>query len=381
MSPWKKSRQHDVVLRKPLPTTTAKAIFVLDLTTGRSLAERSASSIQHVASLTKIVTALVTLRLSRQHHLPLADTWCTVSQRAAKVGGTSAQLKAGDKLTLIDLLHGLLLPSGNDAATVLAETVGLLLLRAEQGNDEPVKYSEIVCEQRFVKEMQNENQRVGNLPESSLFLNPHGMDMDENISQSIIITTEDNEYENENENENHLNSDNTGLKSGNKQQQHVPRFHGSTAKSMVKFAVALMQFPEIETIVNTKKYMCQVFCSPISKMEEAKMEEAKMETEEITNKEITTRTKKLVWHNTNKMLWKSQHAMGLKTGWTQSAGPCLCSVMRVPILQKTKKTSRSDRKYHKILVLTLGSESKSERWVEHTRIHRWARKILSEKKN
>ena len=44
---------------------------------------------------------------------------------------------------------------------------------------------------------------------------------------------------------------------------------------------------------------------------------------------ITTR-RSMCWQNTNKMLWKNQHAMGLKTGWTRNAGPCLCSVMLTP---------------------------------------------------
>jgi NADPH2:quinone reductase len=45
----------------------------------------------------------------------LPETFFTVSKRASKIGGTTANLKPGDTLTILDLLYGLLLPSGNDA--------------------------------------------------------------------------------------------------------------------------------------------------------------------------------------------------------------------------------------------------------------------------
>ena len=50
-----------------------------------------------------------------------------VSQRAASQKGSVAKLKEGDKLTVYDLVHGLIIPSGNDAAHALAESFGELL--------------------------------------------------------------------------------------------------------------------------------------------------------------------------------------------------------------------------------------------------------------
>ena len=47
-----------------------------------------------------------------------------VSKNAATIGGTSAKLKTGDVLSVWDLLHGLMLPSGNDAAICLSEHFG-----------------------------------------------------------------------------------------------------------------------------------------------------------------------------------------------------------------------------------------------------------------
>ncbi len=54
-------------------------------------------------------------------------TFLRVSQNAASQSGTTANLFCGDELTLLDCLHGLMLPSGNDAATVLAEHFGEIL--------------------------------------------------------------------------------------------------------------------------------------------------------------------------------------------------------------------------------------------------------------
>ena len=50
-----------------------------------------------------------------------------VSKAAATIGGTSAKLKTGDVLSIWDLLHGLMLPSGNDAGICLAEHFGQYL--------------------------------------------------------------------------------------------------------------------------------------------------------------------------------------------------------------------------------------------------------------
>ncbi len=50
-----------------------------------------------------------------------------VSKNAASIGGTSAKLKSGDILSVWDLMHGLMLPSGNDSALCLAEHFGAYL--------------------------------------------------------------------------------------------------------------------------------------------------------------------------------------------------------------------------------------------------------------
>ena len=54
----------------------------------------------------------------------LEDTFFEVSYLGASVGGTTASLRVGDQLTLKNLLFGMMLPSGNDAAVTIAENFG-----------------------------------------------------------------------------------------------------------------------------------------------------------------------------------------------------------------------------------------------------------------
>jgi D-alanyl-D-alanine carboxypeptidase (penicillin-binding protein 5/6) len=72
----------------------------------------------HPASVTKMMTALLALENGRLEDL------VTVSEEAASQVGSSMYLKAGDVYTLEDLLFGLMLNSGNDAAWAIAEHIG-----------------------------------------------------------------------------------------------------------------------------------------------------------------------------------------------------------------------------------------------------------------
>ena len=71
-----------------------------------------------MASTTKIMTAIVVLENYT------TNKTIEVSKKAANTGGSRLGLKTGDKISILDLLYGLLLCSGNDAAVALAETVG-----------------------------------------------------------------------------------------------------------------------------------------------------------------------------------------------------------------------------------------------------------------
>lgn len=97
---------------------SAQSAVVLDGTTGRVLFEKNAYERRPMASTTKIMTALVALENGS-----LGDV-VMVSGNASGVEGSSIWLGVGEKMTLENLLYGLMLQSGNDAAVAIAEHVG-----------------------------------------------------------------------------------------------------------------------------------------------------------------------------------------------------------------------------------------------------------------
>lgn len=99
------------------PQVTADAAVLLDWVTGVRLYDKAADVRRHPASTTKIVTALVCLEYGN-----LTDV-VKVSPLAASLGGASMKLDPGDRFTLDQLLTGLLMVSGNDAALAIAEHV------------------------------------------------------------------------------------------------------------------------------------------------------------------------------------------------------------------------------------------------------------------
>lgn len=105
------------------PFVTAKAWAVADGQTGKLVGGAKEADRRPMASTTKIMTAHLVLALAVGEPKVL-DEVVTVSERAAKTPGSSAKLNAGDKLPARDLLYGLMLPSGNDAAVALGEHFG-----------------------------------------------------------------------------------------------------------------------------------------------------------------------------------------------------------------------------------------------------------------
>ncbi len=97
------------------PSLTAEAALVVDLDADQVLYSRRAEAPLPPASTVKLMTALLTVR-----HAGLSQR-VAVSARAAATSGSRMGLIAGETLTVRELLYGLLLPSGNDAAVALAE--------------------------------------------------------------------------------------------------------------------------------------------------------------------------------------------------------------------------------------------------------------------
>ena len=101
-----------------IPTINSRSAIVFDRTSKTILFGKEENNIRKMASTTKIMTAIIVIEKSN-----LYDT-VVVSKKAASTGGSTLGIKEGDKITICDLLYGLLLKSGNDAAVALAETVG-----------------------------------------------------------------------------------------------------------------------------------------------------------------------------------------------------------------------------------------------------------------
>lgn len=100
------------------PEPDAAACAVLEAESGTLLYGKNGEEPLPPASTCKIATALLTLKLSDD-----LERAVTVSPAAAAVGESSIDLKAGEELTLADLLRGALVRSGNDACFALAEAV------------------------------------------------------------------------------------------------------------------------------------------------------------------------------------------------------------------------------------------------------------------
>ena len=98
--------------------TSASACVIIDELSGRVLLSHNAETPLPMASTTKVMTALLALELGD------LDAPVTCSRNAFGVPGTSIYLSEGETLTLRDLLYGLMLASGNDAAVAIAEHIG-----------------------------------------------------------------------------------------------------------------------------------------------------------------------------------------------------------------------------------------------------------------
>jgi D-alanyl-D-alanine carboxypeptidase (penicillin-binding protein 5/6) len=132
-----------------VPQVSAYAAALIDVTSGRLLYEKNSTQKMRIASITKILTAVVALEQGN-----LSDLVRT-SPRAFGTEGSSIYLKLDEEMSLHNLLYGLMLRSGNDAAVAIAEHVGGSL-------------------EGFVYLMNQKAREIG--MKDSYFMNPHGLD-------------------------------------------------------------------------------------------------------------------------------------------------------------------------------------------------------------
>lgn len=99
------------------PTISATSSILVDAQSGQILYEKNAHERRSIASITKIMTGIITLERVK------LDEVVTINKSASQVGESELSLQAGEKMTVQNLLYGLLLQSANDAGTALAEYI------------------------------------------------------------------------------------------------------------------------------------------------------------------------------------------------------------------------------------------------------------------
>lgn len=202
------------------PSVSAQSAILVDANSGRVLYAKNADEERPIASTTKLMTALVAVEST-----PDLETVVTIKQEWTGIAGSSMYLKAGETLTLGELLYGLMLSSGNDAAMAVAGSCA--------GDVDT-----------FISWM---NQRAKDLGMNhTCFSNPNGLQDEGNYS---------------------------------------------TARDMTKLARAILQHNELRKIMSTKT--------------------------------IHVAGRSLVNHN--KLLWRYEGCIGMKTGYTDKAGRTLVS--------------------------------------------------------
>ena len=139
---------------------------------------------KEIASLTKIMTCYTILQLSKVMLLNIKTTYITITKKAALINGTKAELEKGDKISIYDLLYGLMLPSGNDAAIALADYFSkLIYLKLNPTTSTfPSQISKY-----FIFEMNKNATSLG--MKRTTYSNPHGLADSDNKStaQDIAI--------------------------------------------------------------------------------------------------------------------------------------------------------------------------------------------------
>jgi D-alanyl-D-alanine carboxypeptidase (penicillin-binding protein 5/6) len=153
----------------PAPQIAARSWLLLDATSGQVIAAQDPGMRIEPASLTKVMTAYVVFQAIRDKKIAL-NTMVNVSPRAWKVDSSSSKMfiDPATPVSVDDLLHGLMIQSGNDAAVALAEAVA-----GDEGT--------------FVVLMNREAQRMG--MKNSKFANPHGLPSPDNYSTAQDLAT------------------------------------------------------------------------------------------------------------------------------------------------------------------------------------------------
>jgi len=250
------------------PITTCKAWAIADAQTGQVLWGQKESDKLDIASTTKMMTAYIVCELAKSDPKVL-DELLTFSETADKTGGSTSDVHAGEKLTVGELLYGLLLPSGNDASVALAEHFGSRF--EPEGSGFRVQGSGAKV---------SPSPSLPLSPSPPLASSPARLFIAEMNRRAAQLEMADTHYENPH-----------GLPA---------RGHQSSCRDLVKLAHAAMQNPFFRQYVSTRQHGTKV-----------------------TGEGGYERN--IVWKNTNKLLGIDGYS-GVKTGTTTAAGACLVSL-------------------------------------------------------
>ena len=135
-------------------STSATSSILVDMDSGRIIYENNSHEVRSVASISKIMTAILAIESKK------LDKTVKVSDVVLEAYGSGIYIKPGEKLTLQDLVYGLMLRSGNDAALMIAEYVS---------GSVP----------KFVEKMNQKAQEIG--MKQTTFHNPSGLDEEDEV--------------------------------------------------------------------------------------------------------------------------------------------------------------------------------------------------------
>lgn len=137
---------------------SAHSMTVIDTDTNRILYQKNGNEKNLIASITKIMTAVIAIESGKINEIVEVD------DTVFKAYGSGIYIKPGEEMSLLDMTYGLMLRSGNDAAMMIAKYVS--------GDID-----------KFVEAMNDKAQKIG--MKNTKFCNPHGLDEEcENISTS-----------------------------------------------------------------------------------------------------------------------------------------------------------------------------------------------------
>lgn len=246
------------------PVINAKAAIAVDLKNGYVLYEKNIHNNLPIASLTKLMTAIIVLEENNPSDV------VKVSKNASRTDGSKIWLAPDEKITVENLLYAALIPSANDAAMALAEY---------NGDSIP----------GFVTKMNKKTEELGMV--STFFVNPTGLREDEDPTAVKPKSTKTDEQGTQ-----ELINPITLL---NSKQIEKPRENISTAYDLTLLA----------RYAYGKSFIRRA----------AVKKELEIES---TNGSLTHKLK-----NTNDLLGSYLHVLGLKTGTTDEAGECLISII------------------------------------------------------